>query len=375
MTEKRHPHERRRGGLSRLLALLLVSAVSFWLGRLSIKEEYERLHEQWARREEPRIRARTVPPTEQEAEEAGPESEALAQAEPPVPEAPSPQTEPERAPSRAAPTEVRPSPAGAQLRELSAEIRGSVARTLGEMLGRDLGDRLAQVTGRLLVWWVDPTRDLRRGDSLRILYELPEEGEPIVHALAFHSQKLGQTFEAFRYQARGEEFPRYYDRQGREVELRLENSPIERYEQITSLLRDGRGHQGMDFKAPVGVPVVAPFAAVVTRVNFNQRINGRCVEMEDAKGRRISFLHLSEVAPEMRPGARVSRGQLVGLSGNTGRSTAPHLHYQILSKSGRVLDPLKEHPTYRKSLPKSELAAFQAAVERLDRRLRLAAAD
>src|SRR5690606_24557920 len=92
------------------------------------------------------------------------------------------------------------------------------------------------------------------------------------------------------------------------------------------------------------------------------------------KGRRISFLHLSEVAPEMRPGARVSRGQLVGLSGNTGRSTAPHLHYQILSKSGGVLDPLKEHPTYRKSLPKSELAAFQAAVERLDRRLRLAAA-
>src|SRR5690606_40985555 len=110
--------------------------------------------------------------------------------------------------------------------------------------------------------------------------------------LAFQSQKLGQTFEAWRYQARGEEFPRYYDRQGREVEIRLESSPIERYEQITSLLRDGRGHQCMDFKAPVGVPVVAPFAAVVTRVNFNQRINGRCVEMEDAKGRRISFLHL-----------------------------------------------------------------------------------
>lgn len=344
-----------------MFALLLVSAVSFWLGRLSVQQEYERLRDELARRDEPRIQAPpAAPPTVEEAvEEAAPT---------PAPATPEPAPEP---PRREAPRVV----AEAGLQELSVEIRGSVTHTLNAALGRKVGEPLAQVTGRLLVWWVDVSRDLRRGDRLRLLFEVPEQGEPIVHALSYESQKLGRTFEAFRYHAKGEEFPRYYDREGREVELRLERSPIERYEQITSLLRDGRGHQGMDFKAPVGMPIVSPFAGVVKRTNFNQRINGRCVEMEDAKGRRILFLHLSEVAPEMRPGAKVARGQLVGFSGNTGRSTAPHLHYQIMSKTGRVLDPLKEHPTYRKSLPKTELAAFRKAVEGLDRRLQLAAAD
>lgn len=361
MTRPRHPHAPRHGGLSRIFALLLVSAVSFWLGRLSVQQEYQRLRDELAQRDEPRIQAApsASPAVEEPAEEAAP-------APTPAPTAPA-----SEAPKHEPPRVV----AEGALQELSVEIRGSIPQTLGEALGRKVGEPLAQVTGRLLVWWVDLTRDLRRGDRLRLLYETPDQGEPVIHALAYESQKHGRTFEAFRYQAKGEEFSRYYDREGREVELRLERSPIERYEQITSLLRDGRGHQGMDFKAPVGVPIVSPFAGVVKRTNFNQRINGRCVEMEDAKGRRILFLHLSEVAPEMRPGAKVARGQLVGFSGNTGRSTAPHLHYQIMTKNGRVLDPLKEHPTYRKSLPKAELAAFRKAVERLDRRLQLAAAD
>ena len=339
-----------------------------------MKDEAERLCAHWAQREEPRATP-AAPPSMREKEPEPQEKAEEAKAAAPTPRHAAPAPEPERPSALPAAAKAKEAVATGVLRELSVEIRGSVARALSEVLGRDLGDRLAQVAGRLLVWWVDPTRDLRRGDAMRILYEVPEEGEPIIHALAYKSQKLGRTFEAFRYQARGEEFPRYYDREGREVELRLEHSPIDRYEQITSLLRDGRGHQGMDFKAPVGVPVVAPFSGVVRRVNFNRRINGNCVEIEDAKGRLVSFLHLSEVAPEMRPGARVARGQLVGLSGNTGRSTAPHLHYQITSKAGRVLDPLKVHPTYRKSLPQSELAVFQQAVGGLDRRLRLAAAE
>lgn len=352
---------------STILALFFVSALSFWLGRLSVQQEYERLREEMANQKPPRIEAapKVVVKVEEEPADSTQEP-AEKPAEAAVAEAPAPQPAAEPAPP--------PSPSEG-LRDLSVEIRGSVNRTLQEAVGRKVGDPLAQVTGRLLVWWVDLSRDLRRGDSLRLVYELPEGAEPVIHALSYTSQKFGRTYEAFRFQPPGAEFARYYDREGREVELRLERSPIERYEQITSLLKDGRGHAGVDFKAPVGVPIVAPWGGVVTRTNFNQRINGRCVEIEDAKGRRFLFLHLSEVAEEMRPGARVARGQLVGFSGNTGRSTAPHLHYQIMSKAGRVLDPMKEHPTFRVSLDRAHLPAFREVVGRYDRRLAVAAAD
>lgn len=342
-------------GPTTIFALFVVSAVSFWLGRLSVEQEYERLREEMAKDRPPSLQAAPTPP-----EPPAPEEESL----------PAPPPEPPAHAERPA-----PAPAPGELRELAVEIRGSVTRSLQEAVGKKLGDPLAQVSGRLLVWWLDVSRDLRKGDGLRLVYDLPEGAEPRIHALSYTSGKFGKTYEAFRFQPPGSEFARYYDREGNEVELRLERSPIERYEQITSLLRDGRGHAGVDFKAPSGIPIVAPFAGVVKRTNFNQRINGRCVEIEDAKGRRFLFLHLSEVAPEMRAGARVTRGQLVGFSGNTGRSTAPHLHYQIMSKAGRVLDPMDVHPTYRVRLPSDHLPAFRKEVERFDRRLSVAAAD
>lgn len=348
----------RRG--STIFALLVVSALSFWLGRLSVEQEYERLREEMAKDTAPRIQAAPAPEVAEAAPEEAPPAEA------PPSEAPAAEAKPPKAPvARAAPT---------NLREVSVGIRGSISRSLQEAVGREHGDPLAQVTGRLLVWWLDLSRDLRRGDKLRLVYELPVGSEPRVHALSYTSEKFGRTYEAFRFQAPDAEFARYYDREGNEVELRLERSPIERYEQITSLLKDGRGHAGVDFKAPNGAPITMPFAGVVKRTNFNQRVNGRCVEIEDTKGRRFLFLHLSELAPEMRPGARVARGQLVGFSGNTGRSTAPHLHYQIMSKTGRVLDPMDEHPTYRLKLERDHLPAFREVVERYDRRL-MAAAD
>lgn len=366
-----------------IVGLFLVAGTSFWLGRWSVERDLEELRELRQAppaAEEVVAHGDDVAPREAEAAEppASDAHEARAQAA-------APREEPSPAPSVAAPSVAAAAPSQAArpadrrpsradgLHDLSTTIRGSVTRTLVQKLGRKVGDPLSQVTGRLLVWWVDPTRDLRKGDALRLVYELPEGSEPVVHALSFTSQKLGRTFEAFRFQPAGAPFARYYDRDGKEIEMRLERSPMASYEQITSLLRDGRGHAGVDFKAPVGLPVSTPFAGKVTRTNFNTRINGNCVEIEDAKGRRILFLHLSELAAGVRPGASVRQGQQVGLSGNPGRSTAPHLHYQIMSRAGRVLDPFQVHPTYRVSLDPAQLPAFREAVRGYEGRLQLVA--
>ena len=93
--------------------------------------------------------------------------------------------------------------------------------------------------------------------------------------------------------------------------MRLEHSPLDDYEQVTSLLRDGRRHKGVDFKAAVGTPVKAPFTGVVKRKNWNFSSNGNCLELEELSGkrRRALFLHLSELPRELKPGKRFSAGQ------------------------------------------------------------------
>jgi murein DD-endopeptidase len=233
-------------------------------------------------------------------------------------------------------------------------------------VGEEVGAPLTQVSTRLLVWWLDMARDVRPGDELEVVYELPEGQEPLVHALRYTSGKLGKEVRAYRYQAPGARFARYYDEEGAEIEQRLVGGPVDDYEQVTSLLRDGRGHKGVDFKTPVGTPVHATFAGVVKRRNWNFHGNGNCLEIEDAKGRRSMFLHLSEIEPAVRPGVRVKPGQLVAHSGNTGRSTAPHLHYQLMSAGDRVMDPFDVHATKRLSLNGEALAGFRTERARLD---------
>ncbi|MBK6687486.1 MAG: M23 family metallopeptidase [Deltaproteobacteria bacterium] len=235
-------------------------------------------------------------------------------------------------------------------RYLDVRITSSLEAALTEATDPKAGPQLAQVAKRVLVWWMDVSRDFRKNDRLELVYELRDDQEPVIHAIWLESQKMGRPRSAIRSQIAGEPFPRWYEEDGSEVELRLKHSPIEGYEQITSLLKDGRRHKGVDFKAPVGTPVVAPFDGVVGRKNWSFRGNGNCVELlENKTGRNALFLHLANIDPKIQPGTKVRRGQVIGQAGNTGRSTAPHLHYQLEQK-GRVLDPFDIHPTWKKRL-------------------------
>lgn len=278
------------------------------------------------------------------------ESAGIAPTADPVP--PSPLPEPVLGPV--------PPPEGAVV--LEAKIAHSVEASLNRVAGPDWGKAASQVAKRVLVWWIDPRRDLRRGDQIALALTFHQEGaEPTLHALWFESQKWGRSFAAYLHRREGDEFARFYDRDGVEVESRLVNGPIESYEQVTSLLGDGRGHKGVDFKGPVGTPIKAPFDGRVVRRNWSTRTNGRCVELEGPNGVHAVFLHLSKV--EVAAGQWLKRGQRIGLLGNTGRSTAPHLHYQ-LGRNGRVLDPFEFHRTERRQLSEPDLPAFDETVRR-----------
>jgi murein DD-endopeptidase len=256
----------------------------------------------------------------------------------------------------------------AGLERASVRIEGPLETALVQATDAAVGPALAQVVTRTLVWWVRVPGEILRGDTLDVLFQRRPNEEPLVYAVRFVSGKTGQTHRAYRFTPAGEPNSHYYLPNGDELELRMEHSPIDSYEQITSLLRDGRGHKGVDFRAPVGTTVRAPFAGVVKRRNWNFGSNGNCIELVESggKGRRALFLHLAELPKSVQPGMRVSTGQVLAQSGNTGHSFAPHLHYQLMTANDRVLDPFDQHKTFRAALVATQKGAFDAEVQRLD---------
>ena len=240
-------------------------------------------------------------------------------------------------------------------RVVRAEVSHSLSRTFSKA-GIDNADALGIVYSRLFVWDLNLSKDLQRGDKVEVVYRIGEDGHPQIAAARLHSKKLGRTLTAFQWKAPQDKFSSHWSYDGTESAYRLKNSPIHEYEQITSLLKDGRGHKGMDFKAPVGTPSYSPKSGRVTRVNFgNFKYNGNCVEVEFSDGTLAKWLHMEKIS--VKSGQTISSGTQVGLTGNTGRSTAPHLHYQ-LDKGHRNLDPVKYHGTIRRKLNNSNIPDF-----------------
>ncbi len=271
------------------------------------------------------------------------------------------------APTADVPPPALDEPAQADLKRAQVVIEGPLETALVKAVGRDVGPALTQVVTRTLVWWVRVPQDLARGDTLDVLYQERDGQEPLVVAVRFASAKTGKTHRAYRYKSDADAFPRMYEPGGDELELRLEDSPMDDYEQITSLIRDGRGHKGVDFKAPVGTDVKAPFDGSITRKNWNWGANGNCLELTEAGGQRVALLlHLAELSDDLQVGAAVQKGQIIADSGNTGRSFAPHLHYQLETGAGKVLDPFESHPTSRRTLPAPALSGLTTEIERLD---------
>ncbi|MEM1125240.1 MAG: M23 family metallopeptidase [Bacteroidota bacterium] len=107
------------------------------------------------------------------------------------------------------------------------------------------------------------------------------------------------------------------------------------------VLRIVRGHYGVDFAAPVGTPVHATADGVVNRVGRSATA-GTFVELKHpASGYLTFYAHLSEVPSTIKPGQRVSRGEQIALSGNTGLSSGPHLHYEVRTPDGKAIDPIR----------------------------------
>jgi murein DD-endopeptidase len=262
---------------------------------------------------------------------------------------------------------------GQAVHSLSFKVRNSLNYTVCKIMSREKGcAALSAHLGRLMAWFMDIKKSMRNGDKLEVVYQKLEGPEQFkILKLSYRSKLFGKTFEAFYYDEFDPKNGGYFDREGVEIAQRIveAQSPIRQYIEITSLPGDFRkgmgGHSGTDFKAEVGTPIYSGFAGKVTRKNWNVRANGYCVEIDHPKlGIKTLYLHLSRV--KVKPGQTIKAGQQIAESGNTGRTFAPHLHYEIQKRKNKkiIYNPFtfKHHKSYTRKIPSQHLSSYQKTV-------------
>lgn len=247
-------------------------------------------------------------------------------------------------------------------RVLHGTIEGSLVAAIAAAGGpSDLAYGVAEV----LQWDLDFSRDLRRGDRFEVVYDEVlvdgrRQGIGAIWGLAFENG--GRRVEAYRYGADGG----YYDADGRPLEKMFLRSPV-KLAHVTSrftnrrlhpVLKVYRPHWGVDYRASIGTPVHVTANGVVTFAGWD-RGGGKVVKVRHASGYLTAYLHLSKFAAGIRPGRRVSQGEVIAYSGNTGLSTAPHLDYRV-QRDGRWIDPLKLENVPADPIPVAEIAAFES---------------
>jgi murein DD-endopeptidase MepM/ murein hydrolase activator NlpD len=123
-------------------------------------------------------------------------------------------------------------------------------------------------------------------------------------------------------------------------------------------------HAGMDFAAPTGTPIYAAGNGVIEEIGRKNGY-GNYVRIKHNQQIATAYAHLSKFGGGMRRGGQVQQGDIIGYVGTTGRSTGPHLHYEVM-RGGRQINPMSIDLPTGVALEGSEMAAFKRHVEETD---------
>ena len=123
-------------------------------------------------------------------------------------------------------------------------------------------------------------------------------------------------------------------------------------------------HTGVDWAAPIGTPIIAAGNGVVEKAGWAGGY-GKQIIIRHANGYETSYNHQSAFAKGIEPGVRVRQGQVIGYLGQTGLSTGPHLHYELIV-NGTKVDPMRVRLPVGKVLKGDDLVAFKRERERID---------
>lgn len=259
-------------------------------------------------------------------------------------------------------------------RTITADIRTSLSADLARA-GVE-SDTISQAA-RLLAYTFDLQRNVHAGDKVELIYErhaaesgLTRGGNVLM--IRYTSLNRNQVYELFRF---GDGRDDYFERDGSSVRRSLLRTPVDGARLSSRfgmrrhpILGYNKMHTGVDFAAPTGTPIYAAGDGVITRLGRNGGY-GHYIKIKHNNEISTAYAHLSRYARGMKPGTRVTQGEVIGYVGSTGRSTGPHLHYEVI-RNGRHIDPLSiDTGTAANKLSGTQLEAFKRQVSEYDRTL------
>jgi murein DD-endopeptidase MepM/ murein hydrolase activator NlpD len=220
---------------------------------------------------------------------------------------------------------------------------------------------------------VDFQRDIQPGAQFSLFYDsykdeesgLERPGELLYAKLLLE----GTPYEVYRFQAPGD-VPGYYTTTGEAVRKALLKTPIDGA-RINSgfgnrkhpILGYTKMHKGVDFAAPRGTPIMAAGDGIVEKCGpYSSYGNYICIRHNGST--KTAYAHLSRYAKGVHNGTKVRQGQVIGFVGATGRTTGPHLHFELI-QNGKHVNPQKVTQFPATKLTGKALIAFKAFIDKI----------
>ena len=226
---------------------------------------------------------------------------------------------------------------------------------------------------RIYGFEVDFQRDIRKRDKFQIMYEVfKDDNKKIIEVgeILFANLKLSGQDNAL-YFFNSKKNKGHFNKNGKSSQKALMKSPINgaRLSSPFGMRKhpiDGfnKMHRGTDFAAPMGTPIMASGNGVIKKAGWCGG-GGNCVVIKHNSTYQTVYAHMSKFAIGIRSGVRVKQGQTIGYVGSTGKSTGPHLHYEVIVNGKKINSQTLKLPS-GKILKGNERKLFETSKIKLD---------
>lgn len=241
-----------------------------------------------------------------------------------------------------------------------------------------MSDNVFNTFVQVLSFSVDFQREIQKGDKFEALFEtkrdlitgVTRKGTDLYYLSITLS---GDRLDYFRH-VHADGTIAWYDDAGNSASRTLMRTPVNGArlssgygKRIHPVLGYSKMHRGLDFAAPTGTPIMAAGSGVIEYSGRNGTY-GKYIRIRHNSTYKTAYAHMNSIKRGITPGARVKQGQIIGTVGSTGRSTGPHLHYEILVNN-RKTNPMTVRLPAGKSIEDHERERFEETLAAVDQEL------
>ncbi len=274
-----------------------------------------------------------------------------------------------------------------RLRVIEEKVREERRVAVGEISGSLYASAAAMgatpsITSRVVKLFahkLDFQRDIKPGDQFKLIFDrtVTESGRTVETGDLLYAEvrAKGGVSRFYRFQPPGAKEAQFFDEFGKNIRGFLLATPIDGARTSSGygvrrhpILGYEKMHTGIDFAAPTGTPILAAGDGVIVDAKWWGGY-GRWVRIQHTGGWDTGYAHMSRIT--VKPGQRVTQGQVIGYVGSTGRSTGPHLHFEVW-QNRRPVNPKGAKVPQGTILAGADLAEFKAEKARVDHMLALA---